>query len=282
MRKTLLTILLVFYTALAFPQCPGPVIGVAVAIPAGSFSCVQQSFPSPIGLNSEGTGVTMCFSYYNIGPINLNYLLVNGLCGPFPLYNTLSFTIYDSACTALTIAGSILPTSVNATISSLTPGAFYTICYTWVPNCPQYSACPLIYTSALPVELLDFKVTAGKESNRIEWTTASQSEVDSFIVEKSWAMDSWAHVGTIQGAGNNNILTRYAIEDTDLSNGVLYYRLSEKLYSGQINILDIVSLKRSMVPKEEKTYDMLGRTIGRDFRGVKIITNGTDNKVIVE
>lgn len=281
--KSILTCLLLFlFCTIGYAQCPGPVIGTAVALPAGSFSCVQQPFPSTIGLNSEGTPVTMCFSYYNIGPINLNYLLVNGLCGPFPLYNTLSFTIYDSACTALTIAGSILPTSVNATISSLTPGTFYTICYTWVPNCPQYSACPLIYTSALPVELLDFKVTAGKESNRIEWATASQSEVDSFIIEKSWTMDSWAHVGTIQGAGNNNTLTRYAMEDTDLSNGVLYYRLSEKLYSGQINILDIVSLKRNMVPKEEKTYDMLGRTMGRDFRGVRIITNGTDNKVIVE
>lgn len=281
--KSILTCLLLFLSCtIGYAQCPGPVIGTAVALPAGSFSCVQQPFPSTIGLNSEGTPVTMCFSYYNIGPINLNYLLVNGLCGPFPLYNTLSFTIYDSACTALTIAGSILPTSVNATISSLTPGTFYTICYTWVPNCPQYSACPLIYTSALPVELLDFKVTAGKESNRIEWATASQSEVDSFIIEKSWTMDSWAHVGTIQGAGNNNTLTRYAMEDTDLSNGVLYYRLSEKLYSGQINILDIVSLKRNMVPKEEKTYDMLGRTMGRDFRGVRIITNGTDNKVIVE
>lgn len=265
-----------------YAQCPGSVIGTAVAIPAGSFNCVQQPFPSTIGLNSEGTPVTMCFSYYNIGPINLNYLLVNGLCGPFPLYNTLSFTIYDSACTALTIAGSILPTSVNATISSLTPGTWYTICYTWVPNCPQYSACPLIYTSALPVELLDFKVTAGKESNKIEWSTASQSEVDSFIVEKSWAMDSWAHVGATKGAGNNNTVTRYILEDTDLSNGILYYRLSERLYSGQINILDVVSLKRNMVPREEKTYDMLGRTVGRDFRGVRIITNGTDNKVIVE
>lgn len=282
MKKALVCILLFLSYIPVNAQCPGPVIGTAVALPAGSFSCVQQSFPSPIGLNSEGTGVTMCFNYYNVGPINLSYLLVNGLCGPFPLYNTLSFTIYDSTCTALTIAGSILPTSVNATISSLTPGTWYTICYTWVPNCPQYSACPLIYTSALPVELLDFKVTAGRESNLIEWSTASQSEVDSFIVEKSWAMDSWMHVGATKGAGSNNTLTKYLMEDTDLSNGILYYRLSERLYSGQINILDIVSLKRNMIPKEEKTYDMLGRTMGRDFRGMRIQSNGTDNKIIVE
>lgn len=282
MKKALVCLLLFFSCVFAYGQCPGPAIGTAVAIPAGSFNCVQQPFPSTIGLNSEGTPVTMCFSYYNIGPINLNYLLVNGLCGPFPLYNTLSFTIYDSACTALTIAGSILPTPVNAFVPSLAPNTWYTICYTWVPNCPQYSACPLIYTSGLPVELLDFKITAGRESNLIEWSTASQSEVDSFIVEKSWAMDSWAHVGTTKGAGNNNTVTRYTLEDTDLSNGLLYYRLSEKLYSGQTNILDVVSLKRDMVPREEKTYDMLGRTTGRDFRGVRIITNGTDNKVIVE
>ena len=282
MKKALVCILLFLSCTCVYAQCPGPVIGTAVALPAGSFSCTQQAFPSTIGLNSEGTAVTMCFNYYNIGPINLNYLLVNGLCGPFPLYNTLSFTIYDSTCTALTIAGSILPTSVNATISSLTPGTWYTICYTWVPNCPQYSACPLIYTSALPVELLDFKVTAGRESNLIEWSTASQSEVDSFIVEKSWDMEGWMNIGAVKGAGNTNSVMRYSMEDTDLSTGILYYRLSEKLYSGQLNILDVAALKRNAIPKDEKTYDLLGRTMGRDFKGIRIESNGTDNKIIVE
>lgn len=280
--KKLLTILLLFYAAIAFPQCPGPVIGTAVALPAGSFSCVQQPFPAPIGLASEGTPITMCFNYYNVGPINMSYLLVNGLCGPFPLYNTLSFVIYDSACTALTITGSILPTSVNATISSLTPGAWYTICYTWVPNCPQYSACPLIYTSSLPVELIDFKVIPTNKSNVVTWSTATQSEVDSFIVEKSWELVKWYPVETIKGAGNNNQFTKYTIEDVELSMGTTYYRLFEKLFSGQVNQLKTVAVRRSIYPKEERTYDLLGRTIGRDFRGIRIITNETDSKVILE
>jgi hypothetical protein len=282
MRKTLLTILLVFYTALAFPQCPGPVIGVAVAIPAGSFACTQQAFPAPIGLNSEGVSVTMCFNYYNVGPVNLNYLLVNGLCGPFPLYNTLSFSIYDSSCNAIAVNGSILPTSVNATVTSLTPGTWYTICYTWTPNCPQYSACPLIYTSALPVELLSFNAKALETSNRITWSTASQSQVDSFIVDKSWDLSEWSPVNTVKGAGDTNNQKNYSIDDYDLSTGTLYYRLSEKLYSGQVNILDVTGLVRNTIPREQRVYDLLGRSMGRDFRGIRIITNDADSKVIIE
>jgi hypothetical protein len=281
MRKTLLTILLLFYTALAFPQCPGPVIGTAVAIPSGTFACTQAPFPSPLGIESVAP-VTVCFNYYNVGPINMSYLLVNGLCGPFPLYNTLSFVIYDSTCTAITITGSILPTSVNATISSLAVGAWYTICYTWIPNCPQYSACPLIYTSALPVELMSFNAKALESSNRITWSTASQSEVDSFIVDKSWDLSEWSPVNTVKGAGSTNNQKNYSIDDYDLSTGMLYYRLSEKLYSGQINILDVTGLARNTIPREYRTYDLLGRTMGRDFRGTRIITDGTDSKVIIE
>lgn len=280
--KKLLTILLLFYAAVAFPQCPGPVIGTALAIPAGSFNCIQQSFPAPIGLASEGMPVTMCFNYYNVGPINLSYLLVSGLCGPFPLYNTLSFVIYDSSCTALTITGSILPTAVNTTINSLIPGTWYTICYTWLPNCPQYSACPLIYTSVLPIELIDFKVTPSNKSNVVTWITATQTEVDSFIVEKSWELVKWYPVETVKGEGNNNELTKYLVEDIELSMGTTYYRLSEKLFSGQVNQLKTVAVRRNIYPKEERTYDLLGRVVGRDFRGIKIITNETDSKVILE
>jgi hypothetical protein len=281
MRKTLLTILLLFYTALAFPQCPGPVIGTAVAIPSGTFACTQAPFPNPIGIENI-TPVTVCFNYYNVGPINMSYLLVNGLCGPFPLYNTLSFVIYDSTCSAVTIAGSILPTSVNATISSLAVGAWYTICYTWAPNCPQYSACPLIYTSALPVELLSFNAKALESSNRITWSTASQSQVDSFIVDKSWNLSEWSPVNTVKGAGDTNNQKNYSIDDYDLSTGTLYYRLSEKLYSGQVNILDVTGVARNTIPREYRTYDLLGRTMGRDFKGIRIITNDTDSKVIIE
>lgn len=281
--KSILVCALSFVLCMSgYAQLPGPVIGTAVAIPSGTFNCTQQSFPAPIGVSGEPSQVTFCFNYYNVGPINLSFILVNGLCGPFPLYNSLAFAIYDSAGTQLVTSGTIVPVSNNATISSLVPGTWYNVCYTWTPNCAQFSACPLIYTSALPVELLEFKVSIGKESNLVKWSTASQSEVDSFIVDKSWDLYQWTNVGTVQGAGNTNSVMDYSMEDIDLSTGILYYRLSEKLYSGQVNVLKTVSSRRIAIPVETRVYDMLGRTAGRDFRGIKLITNGTDSKIILE
>lgn len=282
MKSILVYTLSFLFCISGYAQLPGPVIGTAVAIPAGSFNCVQQAFPAPIGVSGEPSQVTFCFNYYNIGPINMSFILVNGLCGPFPLYNSLAFSIYDSAATQLVVSGTIVPVSNNATISSLIPNTWYNVCYTWTPNCAQFSACPLIYTSGLPVELLGFTVTTGKESNIIHWSTASQSEVDSFIVEKSWDLRKWTNVGIVKGVGNTSSQMDYSMEDIDLSTGTLYYRLSEKLYSGQVNILKTVSLRRIAIPMETRVYDMLGRTMGRDFRGIKILTDGIDNKVIVE
>ena len=271
--------LLIVLNVQAFGQCPGPVIGTAVSIPNGSFNCTQQSFPTAIGINSEGSSETMCYSYYNVGPINLSYLLVNGLCGPFPLYNTLSFTIYDSSCNTVMTSGTVVPTSTNATVTVLNPNTWYTICYTWNPNCPQFSACPLIYTTALPVELIDFSVKKMDGFNKITWTTASQTDVDSFIVHRSFDLNNWQQVESVYGNGSTITQHRYDIEDLDIYNTTVYYKLSEKLYSGQRNDLSIISVNRNDIPRVEKSYDMSGREVSS---GSTIRIDGTRIKVVIE
>lgn len=286
LKKVIILLFLVLFGINSYSQCPGPVIGTAVAIPTGSFNCNQQNFPSPIGIDNDGGSVTMCFNYFNVGPVTLNFILVSGLCGPVPLYNTLSFTIYDSSCTSIITSGTIVPVANNNIINNLGIGVWYTICYTWVPNCQQYSACPLIYTiTALPVELLNFEGFYDSENNRntLFWSTASEKNSDYFEITKSYDFASFFDPIRIKSNGNTSTLSQYSCIDKNFErNKTIYYKLTEVDYDGNRQELSIISINSFYNNNlEVEIFDVLGRKQKNFVDGVNIIKRGnTYSKVV--
>ena len=274
MKRILTTLLLILSFLQLKAQLPGPVIGTAVAIPAGSFNCTQQSFGTPIGISGEPSAVTMCFTYYNIGPINLSYLLVNGLCGPFPLYNSLSFQIFDSSGTQFITSGTIVPVANNITITSLTPSTWYNICYTWTPNCAQFSACPLIYTSALPIELLYFNGEVKDNNIVLKWATATEKNVDKFIIEKTYDAITFINVTEIKTEGNSTNTNFYEIIDYNETKDIVYYKLIEVTIEGQKIDQSIIAVNRKIQNTPIQIFDITGRELNNYQPGFNIIKQG--------
>lgn len=275
--KALFTLLILTMLGVNSIAQNGPIIGPATAIPAGTFACVQQSFPSPIGTQNDNP-VTYCFTYQYVGPVNLSFLLVNGLCGPFPLYNTLSFSIYDSSNTTLIVNGSIIPTANNTYIDYLVPGTWYTFCYTWGPNCPQYSACPLIYTSLLPIQLLYFKgyYDIKLDCVVLSWGTATEKDVDYFIIQKAYDLDNFVDIATSDAAGNSVVTNNYLIVDCEeLLTQTAYYKLIEVTVDGErIDQGTIALSKKVKIDNEIQIFDVTGREL-KDFQiGVNIVRQG--------
>ncbi len=220
------------------PQCNN-IIGQAYSVPAGSMSCTAY-FLNP-QVDSIGVPVTRCFSYLYNGPIRLNYLLVTGQCGPFALYNVLTFKIYNQACDTLITTGSILPTNANTYIDYLVIGQWYNFCYTWIPNCPQTAACPLIYTSLLPIELANFSVKAYEDYNEIIWSTHTEINNQYFLLERSNDAKNWEEIFKINGAGNSTNLIEYEFSDTNPFAGLNYYKLKQIDFDGQYSYSNIIS-----------------------------------------
>ncbi len=277
MKRIIILLTIVLTSITAFAQLPGPVIGTAVAIPAGSFNCTQSTFPAPVGVSNEGDPVTMCFNYYNIGPVNLSFILVSGLCGPFPLYNTLNFSIYDSAGTTFIISGTIVPTSSssNTTLTSLIPSTWYTICYTWVPNCPQFSGCPLIYTSALPIDLLYFNGSVENNIATLVWATASEISVDRYQVSRSSDLVNYTIVGSIESTGDSQTTKLYRLVDGDKITTTTYYKLTEITENNNIIDHKIIAVNPSSVDIDTmQIYDIFGREVYSIKEGVNIIKKG--------
>jgi hypothetical protein len=286
MKKLILLLLFLITCSSAFSQCPGNVIGTAVAIPNGSFNCQQQQFFSSIGGVNEGP-VTMCFNYYNIGPITLDYLLVSGLCGPFPLYNSLNFQIYDSSCTSLVTSGTIVPVASSTIIAFLNLNTWYTICYTWVPNCTQFSACPLIYTlDPLPINLLTFEGTYDykKNVNRITWSTASEINSDYFELTKSYDIEYFFDPIKIKSVGNSSTLSQYFYDDTNFDrNKTIYYKLTEVDIDGIRKELAIISINLNFDNSLSiEIFDVLGRKQKNYVDGVNIIKRGEKYSKVIK
>lgn len=257
MEKNILICLILLLPSYVYPQCN--VIGTATAVPFATFNCTPLPLSPAVGGGGETT-ITRCFNYTYPGPSQLSYLLVNGLCGPFPLYNQLSFQVFTANCATLVVSGTILPVATNNNLNNLNVGETYVICYTWIPNCPQTDACPLIYSNAvLPVELIRFDVTAKSNDISIYWTTASQVNTDSFIVVKSYDMQKWVLVGSVEGEGNSSSMKEYVMYDTDMTKGVIYYKLVEKTYDGGYVQLDTKAVYNNIGIPFEYGYDIIGR-----------------------
>jgi hypothetical protein len=257
MEKNILIWLILLLPTYVHSQCN--VIGSATPIPFGTFNCAPLPLSPSVGGGGETT-ITRCFNYTYPGPSQLSYLLVTGLCGPFPLYNTLTFQIYTSNCSSLITSGTIIPIASNNNINNLVVGQTYVICYTWVPNCPQSEACPLIYANvSLPVELVSFTAVDMKSHVQISWSTASQLNTEEFILIKSYDGDSWQLVERVPGMGTTSEYNYYSVYDTDISNGVIYYKLIEKTYDGVLSELDMTSIFRSSPVVFDYRYDILGR-----------------------
>lgn len=87
--------------------------------------------------------------------------------------------------------------------------------------------------SELPVELVSFSATENEDIVYLEWATESESNNESFTIEKS--KDGWdfEEVITLAGAGNSNELIEYNAIDNNPYEGISYYRLKQTDYDGK-------------------------------------------------
>lgn len=80
-------------------------------------------------------------------------------------------------------------------------------------------------TSEMPVTLLNFEARAENNYVMVSWYTSSESEIDSFIIERSMNAKDFIEVGRLKATGTINKLTAYAIVDKSPNTGLAYYRL---------------------------------------------------------
>jgi hypothetical protein len=138
----------------------------------------------------------------------------------------------------------------------------------------------------LPIELLYFKGVKDKLSNKLFWSTASESNNDFFTVEKSTNGIDWEIIDRQNGAGNSSIQLNYYFLDQSVESLINYYKLKQTDYDGKFKYSDIISIDNRMNSKSkeiEKITNILGQEVDLTYyRGLVIIyyTDGTSEKII--
>jgi hypothetical protein len=93
----------------------------------------------------------------------------------------------------------------------------------------------------LPVELVSMSLDCEESNVIFKWTTASEFNSESFLLEKSENCIQWIKTDEVPAAGFSNQLLNYVVNDIRIS-GLNYYRLSQIDFDGKRTIYDPISL----------------------------------------
>ena len=86
---------------------------------------------------------------------------------------------------------------------------------------------------ALPVELISFTAKAvNNQFIQLNWSTATEINNEGFAVERSTDGVNFIKIGYISGNGNSNMTNHYSYQDSNVSEGIYYYRLKQIDYDG--------------------------------------------------
>ena len=82
------------------------------------------------------------------------------------------------------------------------------------------------HVQQLPITLLAFQAEAREQHVMVSWYTSRETDIDSFIVERSVDAIEYYRIGAVKANGNSDVLRAYAFVDkTPMENRIAYYRL---------------------------------------------------------
>lgn len=130
---------------------------------------------------------------------------------------------------------------------------------------------------SLPLEWLYFQARATTEKGfktvNLEWVTASEQNIQHFIVERSRDGKTFEQIGALVAAHNNNSKNYYHVLDAHPWSGVSFYRIHEVSFNGK----DSYSPVRSVVLAED-AYTFVVYPNPKDiYTPLSIQTNWTEN-----
>lgn len=102
------------------------------------------------------------------------------------------------------------------------------------------SGTPFCSSGILPVELKYFRARATTSHVDLVWATASEHDVDYYVLERSIDGKMFSEIGKIASMGNSSTERMYSFSDEKPTTGVSFFRLNEVSLSGNKKILSTI------------------------------------------
>ena len=116
---------------------------------------------------------------------------------------------------------------------------------------------------ALPVELVEFHGTEGKDAHVLEWQTQTELNNAYFEVERSRNGNLWQTVAHVEGHGNSTVPHYYRFDDVERPYGTTYYRLRQVDFNGAFEYSETIALRHLAPFSLDKVYPNPSREAAR-------------------
>ena len=98
----------------------------------------------------------------------------------------------------------------------------------------------------LPVELIAFNGSSEERYNKLDWSTASETNNDYFYIEKSIDGIHYNKIGEVKGNGNSTSIKAYSFNDFEINSVLVYYKLTQVDFNGTKKELGTLKLTREV------------------------------------
>jgi hypothetical protein len=106
-----------------------------------------------------------------------------------------------------------------------------------------FTLASLTSANPLPIELVNFNCSyINRNTNGLNWTTASESNNDYFAIERSSNGIEFNQIAKVDGAGNSLTTLNYSFKDENPLSGISYYRLKQVDFNGKFSYSEICSV----------------------------------------
>lgn len=133
----------------------------------------------------------------------------------------------------------------------------------------------------LPIELLRFTGALNGNEVDLDWSTATETNNDYFIIERAGADGVASEIGMVDGAGNSHALIEYAFVDKTPLPGANYYRLRQVDFNGTFSYSNWVFVNFEpddhyvrLYPNPAATGEVQAELI--NYRGKTVLVRVTD------
>lgn len=107
---------------------------------------------------------------------------------------------------------------------------------------------------SLPVELVEFHGTEGKDAHILEWQTQTELNNAYFEVERSRNGNLWQTLAHLEGHGNSTVPHYYRFDDVERPYGTTYYRLRQVDFNGAFEYSETIALRHLAPFSLDKIY----------------------------
>jgi hypothetical protein len=129
----------------------------------------------------------------------------------------------------------------------------------------------------LPISLIDFNVQPVLENVEVTWTTASETNNDYFIIERSKDGVDFEALSVVDGAGNSNTILNYKVMDYKPYEGLSYYRLKQTDFDGKFEYGDIKSVN-FVKPSQGQNWSVYPNP--SNLKGINLVTGALSSDLL--